>query len=309
MITRILIKYILLASLAQGAVVELLVMDEIGEPIKNAKAKITFANYSGRDETITEEASNSSGEIRAFGSSNHSILIKISKSGHYAAELERLAANQDHKIEVILPRVVDPRGLIHRKTTPKIPDFDRWFGFDMEFGDWLVPVGRGETADFFVRLSRNFVKINLLERDMIKIRDHNPNYTEDDLRRIWGLWNMFLEIRFEGKDEGITESDQFYHYSEMQLPHSAPDSDYKPELIFENISNNWSSRNKDIGYFIKSRVVTDASGRFVSANYSKLIGELRSDGGGSFFVEYYFNPDPNDRNLEYNGTNLAETQK
>ena len=290
---------------ALAATVELSIVDESGEPVSGARVRVGFADFRGDGKTV-KGLSDEQGQFQARGSPNHSILIWVSKDDHYPAEFEKLKPDIDHDLEVILPRVRNPRPLVYHHVTPKIPEFGEWFEFDLELGDWVAPYGIGETSDFVVRLSRDFIKINVLERDMIKIRQRNPNYTEEDFRRIWGIWNMFLEIRMTVDGEGIIESDQYYKNSELRLPHLAPNSEYKSELFFKNVSNKWSERQNDVGYFVRSRVILNADNQPVSVNYSKLLGESAADGGGAFSLEYYFNPDPNDRNLEYDGTNLAE---
>jgi len=44
----------------------------------------------------------------------------------------------------------------------------------------------------------------------------------------------------------------------------------------------------------------DKDGKIISANYAKVMGDFRLDArhGGVGFT-YYFNPTPNDRNLEF----------
>lgn len=309
MITRVFSILLFLYTFAHGASIELKVVDSKNAPVEDANVKVAFANYSGVGESIVRDLTDERGEVRVHGSADHSIAVRISKPGHHPANIDQLRASEGHSLEVILPRVISPRPLVYYKITPKIPKFDEWYEFDMELGDWLTPYGIGEKPDLIIRLSRNFMKLNVLERDMAKIRDRYPHYTDDDYKRIWGIWDMALEIRFPLDQGGIVKSKQFYKYNELSLPHEAPSSSYEQELCFKNVSNRWSERHEEEGYFIKTRVLLDENNQIVSANYAKLLGESRADVEGAFILEYYFNPDPNDRNLEHNGTNLAEVRK
>ena len=62
------------------------------------------------------------------------------------------------------------------------------------------------------------------------------------------------------------------------------------------------SQRKDLNYFFRVRTKKDEAGKIVSANYGKIRGPLdfgfrgRRNGLG---MTYYFNPTPNDRNMEF----------
>lgn len=59
----------------------------------------------------------------------------------------------------------------------------------------------------------------------------------------------------------------------------------------------------------KSRIQRDDEGNIVSANYGKMYGDVKYFGGGDGVdgawvgFLYYFNPTPNDRNLEFDDWN------
>jgi hypothetical protein len=55
--------------------------------------------------------------------------------------------------------------------------------------------------------------------------------------------------------------------------------------------------------------VLDDKGDIVSANYAKLVGDIDLHAVRGVSFTYYFNPTPNDRNLEFNpGRNLFPQQ-
>jgi hypothetical protein len=86
----------------------------------------------------------------------------------------------------------------------------------------------------------------------------------------------------------------------MKLPHLAPEAGYEPTRS-SVVNGNFSPGREDIGLFLRTRVRRDGEGKIVSANYAKVIGDFRvsTPGPGGFSLTYYFNPTPNDRNLEF----------
>ena len=60
---------------------------------------------------------------------------------------------------------------------------------------------------------------------------------------------------------------------------------------------------------VRSRTETGVDGKIMKANYGKIYGDLIYGGteknlnGGMVRLHYYFNPTPNDRNLEFDGKN------
>lgn len=303
---------LLTAVWAHASTVDINVKDEVGNPVPNASIRVGFANFQGKEKTV-EGISDARGHFHARGSPNHSIHIWASKNGHYPAVLRKLDPNVDHELVIVLPQILDPRALYHvlRKYDgfPILPSFDTWYDFDMQVADWVAPHGKGKAADFRARLTRQFIDYYTSERNIQEARRRFPNYDEDDLRRIWGDWELTFEIEFIGRGAGVVEWASFHEYTEMPLPYNAPESGYQATWSF-NYSNRASGEKRDnVGHFVKTRVIYDEDGNEVSANFAKFISDPWVGTQGEMLFEYYFNPDPNDRNLEYNGTNLTETQK
>ena len=63
------------------------------------------------------------------------------------------------------------------------------------------------------------------------------------------------------------------------------------------------------GIIFRTRGITDEKGNLKSAHYGKIYGPLKHGinsndrEGAGVIITYYFNPTPNDRNLEFDGTN------
>lgn len=197
-------------------------------------------------------------------------------------------------IELTLRRILNPIPMyvrdVRMDVTP-FPALDEDLGFDLEKGDWLSPHGTGQTADFIFRVHCDF-------------SDEKSPYGEQ-------YYNATLELSFSNEDDGIIEfrdSQTELEGSIFRLPRFAPESGY---------SNRWSavrftskegstlatiSQRKDLNYFFRVRTKKDEAGKIVSANYGKIRGPLdfgfrgKRNGLG---MTYYFNPTPNDRNMEF----------
>ena len=125
-----------------------------------------------------------------------------------------------------------------------------------------------------------------------------------------GNWTHTLTYRFPNKGDGIVLSPQFWPYCKLTVPHKAPVEGYGPELTLKeevrqvyNRSNlsNYRDKIQNNGMFLRVRTQLDKDGNVVSANYAKIVSPR---GAGNGFTIFY-NPTPNDRNLEYDlKTNL-----
>ncbi len=77
---------------------------------------------------------------------------------------------------------------------------------------------------------------------------------------------------------------------------------HTPDESPGNVVNQFS---KDSGLFLRLRTKLDENGEVVRANYAKLYGDptfswnIRTGEGAIHFRYVYFNPEVNDRNLEF----------
>ena len=299
--------------------VKVRVMDELGSPVVGAKSSIYFVN--ARHDDLRAGLTNINGEFLASGNSTNSFGFIISKDGHYQARVEGLSKDENHNVEVILPRVINPIPLFasYIDSAGRIPGeemafpvHDLWVGFDLEVADWVAPHGRGKTADFLLRfrnefkgwkdwLARDIDKLMAETKELAKFR--NEEWTMDKFKMRSGKWEGLVEMKFPGEGDGILEVRRFIGYSPMKLPYLAPNDGYLP--TWKRTVNNYDGiiLPKDTGFFLRTRVKRDQQGKIISANYAKFIGRMdaRASTGQIEFL-YYFNPVPNDRNLEFDPT-------
>ncbi len=293
--------------------VKMRVVDETGMPVAGSDVKVVFGSYGTED--INKGKSDKDGRYRATGRGNHSIMLLAEKAGHYPAQIDGLSRDRDHDVEVVLPRIVNPISLYVWSGSSGdgaiFPIHNEWVGFDFEAADWVAPHGKGRTADFLMRFRNEFK--GLRPSDMTleeRIQAHKrllafdkEEWTEDKFRIHAGEWDGFMEISFPNSGDGMLEekhSVQYHAVSPMRVPHLAPEEGYQSSPRRYEVRHGRPTRENKTMFFFRTRVKRDLQGRIVSANYARIVGdfEIYANSGAVSFT-YYFNPTPNDRNLEY----------
>jgi len=89
----------------------------------------------------------------------------------------------------------------------------------------------------------------------------------------------------------------------MVIPYLAPESGYELGLRFEESNGNYQEEREDQNYAFRVRASLDDDGNIVRAFYGKIHGNILFDVRGSETASlqftYYLNPEPNDRNVEF----------
>jgi hypothetical protein len=186
-------------------------------------------------------------------------------------------------IEFKLKPIKNPIALYAKRLNLKIPLADTWLGLDFEKGDLIQPHGKGIRADILFKLNYRFATYHDLEST--------------------------FQIKFPHEKDGakLLEIEPKQLGSILKMPYLAPEDGYLATLdknLFVDPKNpiyqtNVSDRNF---YFLRLRSETDASGKLLRANYAKIHNDFiyGVDGHKMFLMlTYYYNPNPNDRNLEF----------
>ena len=294
-----------------GNEVKMRVVDDAGSAVEGAAVEVLFVNHNGSD--VKKGTSGKDGEYAASGRGNNSVMIRAAKVGYYPVQLERLSKDTDHDIAVVLPRVINPIQLYVLRVDDDqgivFPIQKEWIGFDLEVADWVAPHGKGKTADFLLRFRNEFKGMEeSYSRTMDeRIASHKrllgftkEEWTIDKFKIHEGKWDGLVEMSFPGEGDGIIEAKSFIGYSPMKLPHLAPEDGYFS--AWKRIVNNYDGiiLPKDTGFFLRTRVKRDQQGKIITANYTKFIGRMNAMAStGQIEFLYYFNPVPNDRNLEF----------
>ena len=270
------------------------VVNENGQPVENANVSLGFGNASVKG--ITDAKGCFSGEgigdIRGIG-------CTITKDGYYlsGAPIPRFHYSEtsnrwepwDETYTTILRPIGKPIALYAKKVQVNIPVLDKPCGYDLEVSDWVMPYGKGMKKDFVFTIRTKEVKDA-------------------------GNFDAQGDLTFANSLDGLQETTvpEVGKNSAFRWKRLAPENGYQPKF---QLQNTWweSLHQKPIrsfkfggkeweGYFFRVRTV-EQNGQIVSAHYGKIRGgieiEPRETPTCTIIFTYYFNPTPNDRNLEW----------
>ena len=282
--------------------VQVKVIDDLGAPVVGADVLVMFQDFVSPPISERILKSDAEGMVRAQGETSVGVTLRAWKSGHYETETEfSISPKQPIERTYVLPRVLKPIPLCAAgNISLNLPAQDQWVSYDFESRDWAAPHGKGKHPDMRFRFTKTFSGWTLSEEQMASARKANRDKSEEEIRFFYGKWDGVLEVGFANPKEGMMEEEKrFLAYSLLKLPHYAPETGYEPTRRYEaNTYKGWPPE-RATGFFVRTRVRLDAKGEIISANYAKIYGDLRFDPRGTVRIWYYFNPAPNDRNLEF----------
>ena len=286
------------------------VVDDDGRPLENVQVGYRWQNDYPRKTWGGYAMTDTDGVVVLQDNVGSQIMVSASRERYYGAWDKLLffwregvsplvkdgkwQPYEEHRT-ILLKRVKNPVEMkFHNLGTYGYcaPATNVWVGLDFEMGQWCKPYGSGEHEDAMVRFSGAVV---------------------DDF-----TWDTKTEISFTNVPYAgfyIMQKDMF---STMKTCYAAQtnDSAYAERMLTFTSkgkrgippNNETTDKIADDKYLVfRTRCIVDENGRLVSAHYGKVNGELN---GGLFklcfythnssFVEagIYFNPTPNDPNLE-----------
>jgi hypothetical protein len=224
-----------------------------------------------------------------------------------------------------IPLKAKQEGFSHRRVNgpkdtepadPRLPDLAiTEVGYDAELLEPMPPHGQGKHMDFTIKVTsvfRGFEDANLERRAVVDSEIGTFTFDEGKVR--YGNWTHSVTYRFPNKGDGIVLSPQFWSYCKLAVPHKAPEEGYGSELTLKeevrqvyNLTtlSNYRDKMKNNGMFLRVRTQLDKDGKVVSANYAKIVSPLVTTLSAGNVFKIFYNPTPNDRNLEYDlQTNL-----
>lgn len=300
----------LVRSVGEPVSVQVKVIDDLGTPIAGADVLVTFQSFKAKSLSEQIVQSDANGMVRAQGETKVGVTLRAWKPGHYETKGE-FSIDPRKPIErtYVLPRVLNPIPLFAaRIETLSIPAQNEWLSYDFEARDWIAPHGKGKNSDIRFRFRNQFVgyddafpDIEAEKAAAKKAKESRGiKWSEEDFKWSAGKWDGELEVSFANPKEGmVEEKKRFLTYSLLRLPHLAPETGYEPTRRYEASTYKGWPPDLPTGFFLRTRVQLDANGDIVSANYAKIYRDFRFDPRGTVRIWYYFNPTPNDRNLEF----------
>jgi hypothetical protein len=269
--------------------IETTVLDESGAPVEGAMVRADYLGATASDGSVERAWTDSDGIATVTGRSVFYVALTANKDGYYQSGTKVYAKEvvngkelyPDRKVTLVLKEKRNPIPLYAKRYSGEIPVAEEWVGFDLEVGDWLSPYGRGASADFQFWFQG-------------KLESINSGYGE-------------LKLKFSDSD-GIVEITDVSKESELRVPHIAPMHGYVNEEIVWRaaIRRDVEGRpDRNRLHFLRVRTILDEDGEVEAANYAKMYGDVlfsligRQGGVSRIQFQYYFNPAPNDRNLEF----------
>ncbi|MCB0637260.1 MAG: carboxypeptidase regulatory-like domain-containing protein [Lewinella sp.] len=282
------------------------VVDDGGTPVDAASISLVFGSYenvasgkTGRDGSFTAERL------------NHDLWcdVNVRKDGYYDATLHPSVLMEktdgvrwlpwNPEVTLVLKRKINPAAMY---ACPQhswiLPGEAKRAEFDLAACDWLPPYGSGVVADLV---------LEVLETEY-------PVLAGDGSRG----WKSKVRLSFSNPKDGLVVvpvDPTGERTSRLLLPQTAPENGYQPELVIasglpdpvaaggEKVSAGVMS---DWGLIFRVRSKVDEKGEVVSSLYGKmnypplLLFDWEADEGKiSWNLEYYLNPEPNSRALEF----------
>ena len=190
---------------------------------------------------------------------------------------------------VIIKQMKNPVAMCVRYQELHIPEVGKPLAFDFEKGEWVRPYGNGEASDIIVLYEYTEVDSLTFSRK---------------LTLTFGT-NVLDGVRREKQDT----------FSKFQSLYEAPEKGYERCLswVFERtkdkvIKDTGDSKDECLVFRVRTQV--DDKGNIVKANYGKIYGPIDCwCGRNTIKFPYYFNPEVNSRNLEFDPAKNLSGQK
>ena len=212
------------------------------------------------------------------------IILRRDNSGFYSVNL--LEHEKDVTFTLREKRNPIPMHYNMLGSTFKPPRRSGRFGFDLKMNDWVQPYGRGEVADFELNYDCHWEPTN-----------HLCTGSLDFLEKDAGAYKRKFHASKSFVLDYVANTNMVFSPS-IPFHVSAGMDRIKDRL---NYIRNHPLKDDEF-LVMRSRVQHDDQGKIVSAHYSVIVGPFKI--GDTFsFLSSYFNPTPNDTNLEYDEKN------
>lgn len=307
------------------------VLDENGEAINNADIHVR-AIYPERYKDGSNDfygKSNQAGEFAVESkTTSYSVPIFVKKDGYYDSVMEYQYGYELNRTTKAYDRVMPWNPIvpvIMKKIGKRVPMYvrsrdrdakyfpkqDIEYGFDLMKDDWVYPHGKGVLADLLL-------KSELFQKDE-------------------SSYNVIMTIRFPNKGDGwIPIMEMNGVESDLKYPREAPATGYREEPIIlkqtirKPAGDEIPQGGHAYGYFFRTRTKLGEQGEVMSSLYSKIVdipidkrrlkhpifiggspgnpNDPRERKGCFFILNYYLNPAPNNRIVEFDRKNNLATE-
>ena len=273
------------------------VLDDDKKPVPNAKVNVLMGmNFRERSYHIKGLTDAAGVFVVEGNTTGNEVEINVKKEGYYKSAKKLCLIKHGEEFEVkkgrwqpwgmempvSLRKIVDPIDhLVIEKKNYVIPATNAWFGFDMQIGDWVAPHGKGKETDFSICLRWDGKPLYYSKCSEIDVR-----FDASKMAGFYAWTNVVGSIFV-----GVYHADTNQQYAATTW--------LSTSLKNGEIS---SAGFPEYGSLVtRSRCVFDENRNLVGANYGIIKGILVEggwDGKALMWIRYFFNPTPNDTNLE-----------
>lgn len=292
-------------SLVPMEKIHLTVVDSDGTPVEGALVRATFYPGIGKKRRAQKKYTDINGRATLKGKTLYcDVAIRIIKEEYYETatmlNYEDLSLQKPLRIKggKWIPYGVEKSLVLKQKRSPvllnhfvrwdvSVPQTDVPYGYDMEHGSLLAPLGQGKIADFFLTFSNEKVG--------------------DSTRRV-------LKMSFPSAEDGgyLTTLDR---NSMLPGPYRAevPNTKWRNSFCFDllegdkpegsPVSSPFDSLRQNQCLVLRTRTQTDSTGKIIRAHYGMIFGKIGIKKSPTSFngslATLFFNSKRNDDNLEY----------
>lgn len=254
------------SAFGERVTVEVTVIGEEGEPVEGATVAMSF--LLGIGSNYEKDSTNSEGKVKVTNNADFGVSMTAMKEGYYHSSLR--TGYGDQNITLLLREKRDPIGMYAKSVWIYPPVLDQKIGYDLQKGDYVAPYGSGSVCDLIFNV-------------------------HSDKKDAWNFVHR-ISVDFANPQDGLVPFYVEHKESAFKSAHHAPANGYKQSWDFERVRRRGSADvtnfDRKRNYYFRVRTTTNEDGEILSAHYGKIYGEFPD-------IVYYFNPTPNDRNVEF----------
>lgn len=286
-------EFIKALNVGADAKMVLRIVNAEGVPVPDAEVEFGFWNnylQGGFKNTILHSDEN--GECVVSGRCNSSCVWNVTKQGYYRSHAE-WSLSDTHAVpkvvdgkwqpygetkEIVLKQIVSPVDLTSLEyTIIKCPVFDEWLGFDFGCHSWVKPYGDGLHSDVLIKLHEEGSGDIAFSASLELCFTNNP---------FAGAYVLRKDADSEMKS--VYRADTNAQYATL----------FRYSLNVDREGRRHANELSENEYLVfRTRTAVDKDGKLISAHYGKIYGEWGFY-GGMRAKAIFFNPKPNDTNLE-----------
>lgn len=275
------------------ATFRLTVVDDQGKPVPNVKGSAGFWNHRTHTTDSFSSTSNEKGEITLSGRCFYDGAFGLEKEGYYKTTgRHKFSRASDDDVEetlftrkwvpdyvstVVLKKTRNPIPMYSKKCRGKLPAINQAIGFDLKIVDWVKPYGKGENTDMLVTVVTKEVKFG------------RKTFTDASV----------VTFDFPGDYNGVQVCDSDGWSKFVSDYHVNLQTPFQKQLVMpsQNDRYKWLDKRKHLVFRVRSEV--SPTGELLRCHYGKIYPTFDITSEEFALRVVFFNPTPNDTNLEF----------